>query len=82
MDVISAQYQIYKRCSSRAAQNILNEKIIEESPSCKVKVIRYRLELDSRFPTPDPKGMELENGLLLHSEAVETSGSGVWSLAH
>ena len=40
------------------------------------------MELDSRFLTSDPKGTELQNGLLSHSEAVETLGSGVWSLAH
>ena len=40
------------------------------------------MELDSRFLTSDRKGMELENGLLSHSEAVETLGAGVWSLAH
>lgn len=38
-------------------------------------MIRYRLELRLRVSDPRPKGMELENGLLLHSEAVETSGS-------
>lgn len=82
MDVILAQYQTYKRCSSSVDQNVLTEEIIEESPSCKVKVSRYRVELDSRFLTSDPKGTELQNGLLSHSEAVETIGAGVWSLAH
>ena len=77
-----AQYQTYKRCSSSVDQNVLTEEIIEESPSCKVKVSRYRVELDSRFLTSDRKGMELENGLLSYSEAVETLGAGVWSLAH
>lgn len=67
-----AQYQIYKRYSSSVDQNVLTEEIIEESPSYKVKVSRYRVELDSRFPTSDPKGTELENGLLSHSEAVKT----------